>query len=486
MTVLSPGKKPKKEKNCISNHDVQSKIPPIVVRAKECKEKPIRIDLKKVKPVSVGVSYESSSGIASSSKSIQSNICKQRRNIPRHSPEKPIISEQQKEDNVGYNSDDEHVPGFLDPSLEKSFANNLRSMKGFEIYPVEGDGACMFRAVALQTFGEQEKHMDVRNQCIEFITKNRDHFSQFIAEDFDEYIERKKLVTTHGNHVELQAITEIYGIPVEIYEYDIKPSILFHPTTIEGNLPSETRPIRLSYHGATHYNAVIDPRYPCRLSNISVNMCSNMHEKVNVANAVKESEANHIEEQMLNDKIKMTDYEKTENDLAAQISKQSYMEYIRVLEESGKNSRKKDNVLPPSSLIKSLKNHSSDLPSTSTKRASSSPHLYKPYRVGDWFGSKMRKNDTHSSLPNIGKEFGLSFYKEQSKLLINKEPVFDPDKPTSTKALFSTPTKQEVVEPTNIRNTKHEDVHVNSVVDSDSPWYQELLLSTACKLAFKN
>ncbi|KHN78329.1 OTU domain-containing protein 5, partial [Toxocara canis] len=49
--------------------------------------------------------------------------------------------------------------------------------------------------------------------------KNRDHFSQYSSEDFSEYLARKRRENEHGNHVELQAISEIFSRPIEIYEY---------------------------------------------------------------------------------------------------------------------------------------------------------------------------------------------------------------------------------------------------------------------------
>lgn len=62
-------------------------------------------------------------------------------------------------------------------------------------------------------------HHDVRRLCMDYVAKNRDHFSQFLTEDFNEYVERKRLTEVHGNHVELQAISEIFLRPIEIYEY---------------------------------------------------------------------------------------------------------------------------------------------------------------------------------------------------------------------------------------------------------------------------
>ena len=70
-----------------------------------------------------------------------------------------------------------------------------------------------------QIYGDEEMHHDVRRLCMDYIGTNRDHFSQFITEDFNEYLERKRNVDVHGNHVELQAVSEIFMRPIEIYEY---------------------------------------------------------------------------------------------------------------------------------------------------------------------------------------------------------------------------------------------------------------------------
>lgn len=50
---------------------------------------------------------------------------------------------------------------------------------------------------------------------------NRDHFAEFITEDFDEYIARKRHEREHGNHVEIQAMSEMYSRCIEVYHYDL-------------------------------------------------------------------------------------------------------------------------------------------------------------------------------------------------------------------------------------------------------------------------
>ena len=42
-----------------------------------------------------------------------------------------------------------------------------------------------------------------------------------MTEDFNEYLNRKRIDSAHGNHVEMQAISELYNRPVEVYQYSL-------------------------------------------------------------------------------------------------------------------------------------------------------------------------------------------------------------------------------------------------------------------------
>ena len=48
---------------------------------------------------------------------------------------------------------------------------------------------------------------------------NADYFSQYVTENFEEYVSRKRLVQVHGNHLEIQALSELYNRPIHIYCY---------------------------------------------------------------------------------------------------------------------------------------------------------------------------------------------------------------------------------------------------------------------------
>jgi len=130
--------------------------------------------------------------------------------------------------------------------------------KGLVVVETAMDGNFMFRAVADQIYGDQGMHGEVRRQCLDYMEKERDHYSQFVTEGFKEYVARKRLDGTFGNHLELQSISEIYNRPIFIYTIDDKPLNMFQSAYDATKNP----PIRLSYHFGNHYNSVRDPENP--------------------------------------------------------------------------------------------------------------------------------------------------------------------------------------------------------------------------------
>lgn len=47
---------------------------------------------------------------------------------------------------------------------------------------MEEDGACLFRAISIQLYGDQEMHDLIRQRTMDYIFQNREYFAQFITE----------------------------------------------------------------------------------------------------------------------------------------------------------------------------------------------------------------------------------------------------------------------------------------------------------------
>jgi len=132
----------------------------------------------------------------------------------------------------------------------------LGKEKGFKIKRMAPDGACLFRAISDQIYGDPGMHREVRNLCMDYLQAERDHFSQFVTEDFEDYVKRKRLDTIFGNNLEMQAMSEMFNRPIEVYCDSANPMKIFHEGYTEN---SDSTPLRLSYHRGNHYNSVVNP-----------------------------------------------------------------------------------------------------------------------------------------------------------------------------------------------------------------------------------
>ena len=94
---------------------------------------------------------------------------------------------------------------------------------------------------------------------MEYVLASKDYFKDFIDTDIDGtiemYCQRKSQDKVWGDDLEIEALSEIYRRPIEIYAYSAVPMRTFHEQTEESH--DQEAPIRISYHGRNHYNAVV-------------------------------------------------------------------------------------------------------------------------------------------------------------------------------------------------------------------------------------
>uniref|UniRef100_A0A8C1PV93 ubiquitinyl hydrolase 1 n=2 Tax=Cyprinus carpio TaxID=7962 RepID=A0A8C1PV93_CYPCA len=250
----------------------------------------------------------------------------------------------EQEEGAGYNSEDEYENASRlqseDPATveqqEHWFEKALREKKGFVIKKMKEDGACLFRAVADQVYGDQDMHEVVRKHCMDYLMKNADYFSNYVTEDFTTYINRKRKNNCHGNHIEMQAMAEMYNRPVEVYQYGTEPINTFH-----GIHQNNDEPIRVSYHRNIHYNSVVNPNK----ATIGVGLGlpafkPGFADQSLMKNAITTSEESWIEQQMLEDKKRATDWEATNEAIEEQVARESYLQWLRDQEKQARQPRK--------------------------------------------------------------------------------------------------------------------------------------------------
>ncbi|KAG9459028.1 hypothetical protein H6P81_003536 [Aristolochia fimbriata] len=228
----------------------------------------------------------------------------------------------------GYNSADEQSPGFRssydDAEKERQFELDIRRVKGFEVKRMVEDGNCLFRAVADQVYGDTEAYDLTRQMCIDYMERERDHFSQFITEGFTSYCKRKRRDKVYGNNVEIQALSEMYNRPIHIYSYSTEPINIFH-----GSYNTDTPPIRLSFHHGNHYNSLVDPRRLNIGAGLGFSCLQGTNiDKDQVKAAIKAQQDQQIDNALLAEGRFYSDLELTEKEIERMVMEASRAEYL--------------------------------------------------------------------------------------------------------------------------------------------------------------
>ena len=146
-----------------------------------------------------------------------------------------------------------------------------------------------------------QMHDVVRRLCLDHVEKERDHFSQYMTQDFDAYVLRKRRDRTFGNHLEIQAISEIYNRPVHVFDVngDAAAPMNTYAASTEGD-PGV--PLRLSYHGRSHYNVLVDPSHADVGEGLGLpGLQPGLADRMQVEQAVDASETSALEAQLVSE-----------------------------------------------------------------------------------------------------------------------------------------------------------------------------------------
>ncbi|CAM6035890.1 unnamed protein product [Sphagnum compactum] len=231
----------------------------------------------------------------------------------------------------GYNSADEQGPWSSGPSgyedngeRERQFENELRRVKSLEVRWMAEDGNCLFRAVADQVYGDAEMYSETRQLCIDYMEKERDHFSHFVTESFTAYCKRKRRDQVYGNNLEIQAMAEMYNRPIHIYSYSTEPINIFH-----GSYETDLPPIRLSYHRSNHYNSLLDPCNPAVGAGLGFgSLCGRNVDTEQVKAALKAQQEQQIDKALLAEGRFYSDMERTEKEIEHMVMETSRAEFL--------------------------------------------------------------------------------------------------------------------------------------------------------------
>ncbi|KAL7066876.1 OTU-like cysteine protease family protein [Cryptosporidium serpentis] len=158
--------------------------------------------------------------------------------------------------------------------LEQYFSN-------YEIYirDIIGDGNCLFRAISDQLYGNSENHEIIRSYCMDYIEINKDKFSDFIHEypNIDSYINNKRYLGVWGDNIELQALCELYNIPIHIFQIVDNMKLITNKQDYIKNNYKDTKFYSINY--------IIQSRN-CFLQRIAIMTSSNTNDKKSYVNGL--------------------------------------------------------------------------------------------------------------------------------------------------------------------------------------------------------
>lgn len=156
-----------------------------------------------------------------------------------------------------------YISRFHATRADEEYFRQLMNNIGLVIVDMGDDGNCLFRSISHQIYGTQDHHALIRAKIVEYLETEIEYYADFVEGGRNRYqghCERMKINGVCGDNLEIQAISEIYNKPIEIYAYSNEPlKIYSNDITNPSNNPNRS-PIRLSYHFNGHYNSIIDPK----------------------------------------------------------------------------------------------------------------------------------------------------------------------------------------------------------------------------------
>ena len=152
-------------------------------------------------------------------------------------------------------------PSSKNATVLSTFEERMASI-GLHVIEVEGDGNCLYRAVAHQFFLDESRHEEIRAKVTKHLQKHKDRFKPFIDGDYDDYVVEQMESGTWGDDIEIKVIEEIYDRRVVIYDSESGGPLQPMNTNFDEEGDADAvQPIVLSYHGQMHYNSVFNERY---------------------------------------------------------------------------------------------------------------------------------------------------------------------------------------------------------------------------------
>lgn len=127
---------------------------------------------------------------------------------------------------------------------------------------VKGDGNCQFRAVADQLYRTPHAHFGLRKAVVHRLRKRPELYSEYVPDDFPTYCRQMEKDGTWGDHVTLQAVSDLFGVKVYVLT-SFPGSEFIEISPSDGKVRSQ-RILYVSFWAEIHYNSLYPASDPPR------------------------------------------------------------------------------------------------------------------------------------------------------------------------------------------------------------------------------
>ncbi|KAJ2553332.1 2-oxoglutarate dehydrogenase E1 component, partial [Coemansia sp. RSA 1933] len=124
---------------------------------------------------------------------------------------------------------------------------------------MDGDGNCLFRALADQVDGSADTHMRHRQSVCDYMERNPEEFAPFMDESspFGRYVYNMRNNGVYGGNMELVAFARNYLVDIKVYQMG---GTVFVISGAPANNPQEParnlQTVHIAYHSYEHYSSV--------------------------------------------------------------------------------------------------------------------------------------------------------------------------------------------------------------------------------------
>ncbi|RXK39248.1 hypothetical protein M231_03468 [Tremella mesenterica] len=155
--------------------------------------------------------------------------------------------------------DDSITISLDDVATEKKDVKDEITRLSLSLREIQGDGNCLFRALADQLWGDQRRHPEVRKLVCDYLQVHEDDMSPFVVlpggtskiVTYQDYVKNMRTSRTYGSQPEIVAATRVFRRSVRVILSNSSMTMPYEEE--EDDTPEEgTNPRRRTRSGTTH------------------------------------------------------------------------------------------------------------------------------------------------------------------------------------------------------------------------------------------